>query len=277
MLTALACIRVSTRVAVRRPPLDIRSFGSLQGIGQLVSDISSHPGLLSLFEAVSLKNSQLQQAIRVGDDDLVRLLDRELEPLIAAVIDYHARDMAEIHLQLRFIGSLIREDADDRSCVQRHAAVLSILLDRYFGDDPVQDRSILPAASPVLEARIVGDDCHLNETILNSMPDRVAVLTLDYRFLYCNAAHAQWLGATPLDLVGRNFFDFIDDCQVAADIREQLDRCFAGEMSELSSPRRDFAVVTRCRAVPLRTSDGKVIGAVVTLVEEVSVAGGMAA
>lgn len=270
-------ISVSIRVAVRRPPFGIRSFASLQGSGQLVSDISSHLGLLSLFEAVSLKNSQLQQAIRVGDDDLVRLLDRELEPLIAAVIDYHASDIAEIHLQLRFIGSLIREDADDRSCVQRHAAVLSILLDRYFGNEPVRDWSHLSAASPVLDARIAGDDCHLNETILNSMPDRVAVLTLDYRFLYCNAAHAQWLGATPLDLVGRNFFDFIDDCQVAADIRKQLDRCFAGEPSELSSPCRDFAAVTRCRAAPLRTPDGKVIGAVVTLVEEVSVAGGMAA
>lgn len=243
----------------------------------MASDIFSRPGLLSLFEAVSLKNCQLQQAIRAGDDDLVRLLDRELDPLIAAVVDYQATDLAEIHMQLRFVGSLIREDADDRSCVQRHAAVLSILLDRYFGDNPVGRWTSLTGGAGVLESRIVGDDCHLNETILNSMPDRVVVVTLDARFLYCNAAQAQWLGLTPLDLVGRNLFDFIDDPQTAADMRSQLDRCFDGQASEQSSQRGDSPRFTRCRAAPLRAPQGKVIGAVLTLVEEEPMAGGLAA
>ena len=42
--------------------------------------------LRAMFEAVSLKNLQLQQAIRNGDDHLVRMLDREIDPMIATGI-----------------------------------------------------------------------------------------------------------------------------------------------------------------------------------------------
>ncbi|WP_182307137.1 hypothetical protein [Ciceribacter thiooxidans] len=100
----------------------------------------------ALFEAVALKSMQLRQAVRVGDDRLVRLLDRELDPLVAAVLDYRASDLREIHQQLRFVSDLIREDADDRSCVTRHAGVLSDLLDRYFGEE--EERSATGASAP---------------------------------------------------------------------------------------------------------------------------------
>ncbi|MBV2184127.1 MAG: PAS domain-containing protein [Rhizobium sp.] len=182
-------------------------------------------------------------------------------------------------MQLRFIGSLIREDADDRSCVQRHAAVLSILLDRYFGDAREPSRPASPSALASLGSRIDGEDSYLNESILNSMPDRVAVVTLDHRFLYCNPAQAQWLGATQLDLVGRNLFDFIDDTQVAQDIRQQLERCFAGEQSEVRGWWRsaDMRMAMRSRVAPLRTPRGDVIGAILTLQEDQRLAGEIAA
>ena len=244
----------------------------------MTSDLSCS-SLFPLFEAVSLKNTQLQQAIRVGDDHLVRLLDRELDPLISAVVDYHARDMAEIHLQLRFVGNLIREDADDRSCVQRHAAVLSILLDRYFGD-----RKLDAVAAPSLEvagiaARLEGEDGYLNESILDSMPDRVAVVTLDYRYLYANRAHADLLAATQLELVGRDLFDFVDDAKVAQEIRHQLGRCFSGERSEVSYGWRKLgqSLAVQGRAAPLRTPRGDVIGAIMTLLDEQRLSGDIAA
>lgn len=277
MLTAAPCIkrRCVLRLHVRPRRYLLVTF--TRAVVKVAFEVSSHPSLLPLFEAVALKNSQLQQAIRVGDDHLVRLLDREIDPLIAAVVDYHASDIAEIHMQLRFIGSLIREDADDRSCVQRHAAVLSILLDRYFGDVRERGRSASSVALAGLEARMDGEDNYLNESILNSMPDRVAVVTLDYRFLYCNRAHAGWLGATQLDLVGRDLFDFVDDAQVARDIRQQLDRCFAGEQAEICYWWHSAGMAMRSRATPLRTPRGDVIGAILTLVEEQRLAGEIAA
>ncbi|WP_454289545.1 PAS domain-containing protein [Rhizobium arsenicireducens] len=256
------------------------SFAFHRAVVKVKSDLSSQPNLLPLFEAVSLKNSQLQQAIRVGDDRLVRLLDRELDPLIAAVVDYHAKDDAEVHMQLRFVGNLIREDADDRSCVQRHAAVLSILLDRYFGDrgDQIGRAPGLPPAA-VFEARIDGEDTYLNESILDSMPDRVAVVTHDYRYLYANRAHAELLGVTQLELVGRNLFDFIDDAKAAQEIRRQLGWCLSGERSEVSYWWQGAGVVVALqgRAAPLRTPRGDVIGAIITLVGERRQAGGIAA
>lgn len=245
----------------------------------MTSDLS-YPNLLPLFEAVSLKNTQLQQAIRVGDDHLVRLLDRELDPLIAAVVDYHACDIAEIHMQLRFVGNLIREDADDRSCVQRHAAVLSILLDRYFGDREQQQAHPAPSLETAgFAARLDGEDAYLNESILDSMPDRVAVVTLDYRYLYANRAHADLLAATQLELVGRNLFDFVDDATVAQEIRQQLGRCFSGERSEVFYGWREVGqgLAVQGRAAPLRTPRGDVIGAIMTLLDEHRLAGDMAA
>ncbi|WP_315853032.1 PAS domain-containing protein [Rhizobium terricola] len=246
----------------------------------MASQVFPYPSLLPLFEAVSLKNVQLQQAIRVGDDHLVRLLDRELDPLIAAVIDYHAADLAEIHLQLRFISNLIREDADDRSCVQRHAAVLSVLLDRYFGDNTAnKGRSPSSHGEVPLEARVQGEDGLLNESILNSLPDRVAVLTLDYRYLYANPAHAAYLKSTPLELVGRNLFDFLEDDQVSDGMRVQLDRCFAGEQGDYSywSFGDGRSMPLRCRLTPLRTGRGDVIGAVMMLLDNQVASGEIAA
>ncbi|GEO85031.1 hypothetical protein GCM10007920_27530 [Ciceribacter naphthalenivorans] len=172
-------------------------------------------------------------------------------------------------MQLRFIGSLIREDADDRSCVQRHAAVLSLLLDRYFGDTR-QHSDCPPIELAGLEVRGGGEVQNLNESILDGMPDCIAVVTLDSRFLYANAAHARLLEATQLEIVGLNLFDFVDDAQSAEAISHQLDRCFAGEPSEGFCCWRvsGKGLSLRNRVVPLRSSRGEVMGAIITLVNE---------
>lgn len=242
----------------------------------MTSNESHQERLLPLFEAVSMKSVQLQQAIRVGDDRLVRLLDRELDPLISAVVNYRAADMREIHLQLRFVGNLIREDADDRSCILRHAATLSILLDRYFGSETETSGDVPTDAPKVLG--LVEDDL-LNESILNNLPDRVAVITLDHRYLYANPAHASFVGSTPLDLVGRRIFDFLGDIEAGVAIEKNLDRCFAGERVDSSYFHREESrcSMMRCRLTPLRTPRGEVIGAVMMLMDGVKAAGEIAA
>ncbi|NGO63094.1 PAS domain-containing protein [Rhizobium daejeonense] len=242
----------------------------------MTSNESHQERLQPLFEAVSMKSVQLQQAIRVGDDRLVRLLDRELDPLISAVVNYRAADMQEVQLQLRFVGNLIREDADDRSCVLRHAATLSILLDRYFGSE-AKLCSDIPADAPRVSG--LGEDDLLNESILNNLPDRVAVVTLDYRYLYANPAHANFVGSTPLDLVGRRIFDFLGDIEASVAIERNLDRCFAGERVDSSYFHRveSRCSLMRCRLTPLRTSRGDVIGAVMTLMDGVKAADEIAA
>jgi len=222
--------------------------------------------LQSRFDAVSLKSLQLQQAVRVGNDDLVRLLDRELDTLIGDVVDYRAEDSREIHLQLRFIGGLIREDADDRTCVVRHSAILAILLDRYFGAERLVDNERAKLAPAV--SLVGGDDeMVLNESILNSIPDRLAVVTADCRYLYVNPPYASYRRETALDLVGRHLSEFMGVEAFETSARKRIEQCFAGDTVDFDYWNTDGAnpCLIHVRATPLRGSAGRVIGAVIML------------
>ncbi|MCL6707801.1 PAS domain-containing protein [Pseudomonas sp. R2.Fl] len=229
--------------------------------GQPMEQRIQDQGLLALFEAFSLKCRQLQQAIRLGDDRLVRLLDRELEPLIGAVIDYRARCPHEVHQQLRFINSLIREDADDRSCVLKHSAMLSVLLERYFsaGDVPAEPMTVSIDEAVTLPS----DDIFLNETVLNCLPDLVSVVTLDYRYLYCNLAHAEHFRLTQFDVVGCHVSELFGTAWFEIAARLSFDLCFAGKAADLllwngGAGRAGL----ECRLSPLTGHGGETIGAV---------------
>lgn len=169
--------------------------------------------MLALFHAFSMKCNQIQRAIKLGDDELVASLDRELEPLIAAILAYKATSLLEIYMQLQFMNNLIREESDDRSRVMRNSASLSVLIDRYFGGANEAAGEVLRAFS---SEKIERDDVFgfedgsvLNDVILDSLPDRVAVVTRDYRYLYSNAANFEFMKSKSMELVGRHISEFI--------------------------------------------------------------------
>jgi PAS domain-containing protein len=236
------------------------------------SDSSRDGNLLPLFEAVSVKNVQLQQAIRSGNDRLVAVLDRELDPLICEMVAYRATEPNEIYLQLQLLTKLLREDADDRSCVLRHTALMSILVERYFGPRGLS-RPTGEAIASMLDARpqpSFGDDDVLNESILNSLPDRVAVVTRDYRYLFANPSMAEMLHSRPIDLIGRSVFDLGLQPEFFVATRDALDLAFLGENGEfLSRFSRDSqcAPMLHGRFAPLRASQGAINGAVLTFSE----------
>lgn len=231
-----------------------------------MSQAFKNDNLVPLFQAVSVKCQQLQQAIRVGDDHLVRLLDREMEPLIAAVVDYRAHNDREVQQQLRFIGNLIREDADDRSCVLRHSAMLSVLIDRYFGADqqpPAEKRFEVDEPGDV-----PGDDAFLNEAILNSLPDMVAVVTTDCRYLYSNTLHSRFYGRQPLDVIGRHVSELAGQAFFEDAMRDKLESCFQGETLDFDSypvSRAGGGAPVRCRMTPLSDPQGRVVGALIVM------------
>jgi len=229
--------------------------------------------LLSLFEAFSVKCVQLQQAIRAGNDELIRILDRDLEPLTALILAYKAANAYEVHMQLQFVSNLIREDAADRSCVVRHTSALSVLIDRYFSDT-ADGHTQLPAAEIEPSGPFLRDDNFLNEAILDSLPDRVAVITTDYRYLYSNPQNANHLNRRPIDLIGRHISDLIGEQRFQVGTREQFDRCFSGETVDFVKRRQcdEDVITTRCRMTPLRTGRNVVIGALVVL-QDLSIMG----
>ncbi|SCB45320.1 PAS fold-containing protein [Rhizobium miluonense] len=232
--------------------------------------------LLALFHAFSTKCSQIQRAIKLGDDELVDALDSELEPLIAAILAYKATSLLEIYMQLQFMNNLIREESDDRARVVRNSASLSVLIDRYFGGANESATDVLMAFSTKREEHdeLFGFDegSVLNDVILNSLPDRVAVVTRDYRYLYSNAANSEFLKSKQMELVGRHISEFVGSEYFESNVKVKLDACFAGEKVECIYPsyrQTEPGKILHCSMTPLRAK-AEVIGALL-VVHEASV------
>ncbi len=237
--------------------------------------------MLALFHAFSTKCNQIQRAIKLGDDELVASLDRELEPLIAAILAYKATSLLEIYMQLQFMNNLIREESDDRSRVMRNSASLSVLIDRYFGGANEAAGEVLRAFS---SEKIDRDDAFgleecsvLNDVILDSLPDRVAVVTRDYRYLYSNAANSEFLKSKPMELVGRHISEFVGAEDFENSLKAKLDACFTGEKAECLYPsyrQIEPGKVFHCTMTPLRAKT-EVIGALLVMHEIIAVPAGM--
>ncbi|WP_440982580.1 PAS domain-containing protein [Shinella sumterensis] len=196
------------------------------------------------------------------------MLDREIEPALAAVLQQEAQNVGDLRCQFQFALDLLREDADDRACVLRQAQSLKILLDRYFGTQEAADPFSVPVIDAIRPSGVsrVTEDGLLNEAILDSLPDRVAVVTTDYRYIYSNALNASRFSQKPIDLVGRHIVEFIGLQRFESRVKRHLDRCFAGEVMEydyISSGRGN--AVTRCRMTPCLSAVGDVIGAILVL------------
>lgn len=209
----------------------------------------------------------MQRAIKSGNDDLVGLLDRDMENIVAAILAYRAGSTLEIYMQLQFLTNLIRQEVDDGACVARDARAMSVLLDRYFSDahgaatDAVLIASRPPAqAEPPLFAHAGG----LSDVILESMTDHVAVVTRDYRYLYANSAHASALSRKPLELVGKHISEVIGSQRFENRARAKLDGCFAGNyVSYEYTLEEDGDRLIGCQMTPVRGAQGEVLGALV--------------
>lgn len=235
--------------------------------------------LRDLVELFWFKYSQLQHAVRNGDEDLVSILDREIEPALDAVFRREARNAGELREQFQLMVDLLREECEDRACVLRQSGYIQSLLSRYFGARTSR-LAALPfsghEASRIL--RGVTEDGLLNEAILESLPDRVAVITTDYRYLYSNSANALHLNEKPIDLVGRHLIEFIGIQRFESRVKRHLDRCFAGETIEYNYiSSRSSAGVTRCRMAPCRSNAKTVIGAILMLQDAAGGRGSIAA
>ncbi|WP_371071800.1 MULTISPECIES: PAS domain-containing protein [unclassified Sinorhizobium] len=227
--------------------------------------------MLAFVEAFYSKCMQIQEAIEAGDDELVSALDRELEPLVAAILAFRADSIPEIYIQLQFMSYLIRHQAADSTCVLRHSTALSFLLDRYFGaprDSDAEFQAFLPQFAPSAARLFSNNDNAFNGVILDSLPDRVAVITKDYRYLYSNPANALYLNSKPVELIGRHLVEFIGEARFEQQVRARLDACFAGEIVDYSYEVElsDGGMKTvRCRMTPFRAAPDEIVGALIVL------------
>ena len=207
------------------------------------------------------------------------MLDREIEPALAAVLQKEAGDASDLRIQFQFVVDLLREESEDRACVLQQAQHFKILLDRYFGSEeaarPFGIRP--PEESRLLVVPRVVEDGLLNEAILDSLPDRVAVITTDYRYLYSNPLNAERFREKPIDLVGRHIVEFIGLPRFESRVKRHLDRCFAGEVIEYDYISSRGNAITRCRMTPCQSAGGTVLGAILVLQELTELCDPMAA
>lgn len=225
--------------------------------------------LKALIDLFWFKYSQLQYAVKSGDDLLISILDREIEPVLSAIYQEEATNVADARLQFQFVLDLLRREADDITSVLRQQDVLQSLADRYFS---IENGRILGdkwQPAPVIVHRGRVDEGFLNEAILDCMPDRIAVITPDYRYLYTNPVNAARLDERPMDLVGRHIVEFVGIQRFEQRVKPNLDKCFAGEMVDYTFAKDvdNRVIVVRCRMTPCMSSTGKVIGAILILQE----------
>jgi PAS domain-containing protein len=206
-----------------------------------------------------------------------------LEPLVAAILAYRARDVLEIYMQLQFMGNLIREEADDRSSVVRNCSALSTLLHRYFsgaGEATIEMLLSFSSERPDQRGSVFDNDDILSDVVLDSLPERVAVITRDYRYLYSNAANNDYLHVNSIDLLGHHIKEVIGQDRFEERAKHKLDACFAGENIDYvyhSYLPNDLGKSVRCRMTPLRAGKGEIIGALLMLQDAKVPAGILAA
>jgi len=226
--------------------------------------------LKALIELFWFKYSQLQYAVRSGDDLLISILDREIDPVLTAIYEEKAGNVHDARMQFQFVLDLLSKEADDVSSVLRQRDALQTLADRYFstGSNEIAGKSWM-SPPPVVALKGRADEGFLNEAILDCLPDRVAVITPDYRYLYSNPLNAARLEERPMDLVGRHIVEFIGIQRFEQRVKPNLDRCFSGELVDYTFAKDvgNRTLVVRCRMTPCMSGTGKVIGAILVLQE----------
>ncbi len=189
-----------------------------------------------LIESFKMKCRQLHHAISTGDDVLVSALDRDIEPLIDRIVQSRASDSSELRAQLQLVCDLIRDDAGDKNRVLRNAAIMTVLLNRYLADgDSGSNRDFLRPDR--LAEPVEGDTANQatgHQAILDSLSDRIYMVTPDYRIAYANQAAARYHRTSPFAMMGRLISEYCGACRFALDYQPAIDTCFSDQDTVIS-------------------------------------------
>ncbi|WP_425090042.1 putative bifunctional diguanylate cyclase/phosphodiesterase [Stappia sp.] len=113
-----------------------------------------------------------------------------------------------------------------------------------------------------LESRV-----SMHEEVFRQSTEAMAIVGLDYRFVWSNAANAKTWNQTAEGIVGKHLIDVIGERGFLDRAKPHLDRCFAGEQVEYSFRHvSDDGEISHfdLNCVPFRDTEGDVIAAAVT-------------
>jgi PAS domain-containing protein len=218
--------------------------------------------LIRKFDQLS---DELLFAVRRGDESEIDLIDTQLQPLTRRIFDFDARNHSEIMAQISFFNRLATKNCEDDLSVKRYTTMMSRLFMRYLE---------LGSGQKLMKSRFEqvpldeGYDPSVQELVLDSIPERVAVIGLDYRYIYCNRRNAEFHNKQPSDFIGKHMLDVIDQKRFQSRAKPRIDQCFGGARISYSYEVPDahgrlFEV--HCRMTPLTGPDNEVGGAVLVL------------
>ncbi len=209
--------------------------------------------------------NELLVAVRDGDEVEISRLDAQILPLTRRIFDFEARDHAEVMAQIAFFNRLAMKNCEDDGSVRHYTTLMSSLFARYLERNGVR--------RPLVSSRdqapsFVGYDPSLHELVLDSIPERVAVFDLDYRYIYCNQRNAEFHNKRPSDFIGKHLLDMIDRKRFKSRAKPRIDECIGGARVSYSYEAADahgrlFAI--KCRMTPLTGPDDAIAGAVLVL------------
>src|SRR5690606_30766241 len=135
-------------------------------------------------------------------------------------------------------------------------------------------------SSDVCSSDLAGGDAHgvvegedgdsiLDPDVFDRIPERVVVVSPNYRIFYSNQTNAARSGLARESLVGRHFADLIGIHHFQRDMRLPLDRCLAGESASVTyaQQRDEQTVVISCRMSPCYSNPDSLAGALVIMQE----------
>lgn len=224
-----------------------------------------------LIDLFWLKYAQLKHAIEESDEQAVPAFDREVESLLEAIFARQASNALEIQMQFMVAIELLKKESDDSCCVLRHAENLQRVVERHIMPGSLSELASVISGNRTVFLPDRASNGDLDVTLLESLPNRVAVISADYRYLFTNSANAGALGREPADIMGGHIGEFVGLHRFIQGMRERLDRCFAGEIVDYTYADQvgDRTVVIRCRLSPYYSASAELIGALL-LMEEIA-------
>ena len=106
----------------------------------------------------------------------------------------------------------------------------------------------------------------VSELVFQAAKERIAVVSIDYRYRRVSKAYYDSFGLSEADIVGRHVSDVLGEEAFNKHVKPNLDRCFAGEEVEFErwftlGPGKSSSKYMVAKYSPLRNERGTVIGA----------------
>ena len=219
-------------------------------------------GLIQQFERLA---NELVAAAYHEDEAKVDRIDAQIQAVIDRLFRMRVRSRSEIYAQIGFFKRLAQRNFKDGGSVQRYTDAMTSLFERYMD----LNAGLIPADDGLMDVAVPeGYDPSVQEMALDCLQERVAIIGLDYRYIYCNRRNAEFHEKRPSDFIGRHLSEMIDMKRFQTRAKPRLDQCFDGayvsyDYEIADAGGRMFEV--NCRMTPLPGAQGRIIGAVLIL------------